>query len=255
MSDVPGVETYHARTVWQDPRFPVFGPLDDPTNNDTGVIHYTAADDLIDGDPGEHAEDLPQYMRNMQYSYVTNRGYSLGYLFAVDWLGGVWQIRGWEYQSAANKNHNGHTIPILVLVDGQDTCTPEAARSIRQILREGARRNGGRKLAVTGHGQLQGASTSCPGGGLRAQISAQVFNVDIHNDGPVEPPEETEEDMYIVIPPPERHGSPWLVVSSSVRPATTFDIKDRIPTRDMAGVPKEYRVEQYDALRKSAGLL
>ena len=31
---------------------------------------------------------------------------------------------------------------------------------------------------------------------------------------------------YLAVPPPERTGKPWLYVSSSVRPATTFDIQD-----------------------------
>lgn len=177
---IPGIETFHTRESWQDQRYPVFGPLDNPADNDTIVIHYTAADNLIDGDPGEHASDLPAYMRAMQRSYVLNRGYSLGYLFAVDWLGGVWQIRGWEFQSAANKDHNGHTWPILMLVDGADSATPEAVRSVQLIGYEASRR-AGRPQAVKGHGQLRvetgvGTATACPGVGLQAQVNAGVFS-------------------------------------------------------------------------------
>jgi len=179
MDPIPGVGTLHAREVWQDPRYPVFGPPDLAFDNDTVVIHYTAADDLIDGDPGEHAEDLPAYMRAMQYSYVTNRGYSLGYLFAVDWLGGVWQIRGWEFQSAANAGHNTHTWPILMLVDGDDEATPEAAASVRALVAE-AERRAGMPQKIMGHGQLKietgvGTATACPGAGLLRQIKAGVF--------------------------------------------------------------------------------
>ena len=171
---IPGVETVHERSVWQDPRYPVFGPVDDPLDNDTVVIHYTGADDLIDGDPGEFAHQLPQYLRNMQYSYVTNRGYSVGYSFAVDWLGGVWQLRGWEFQSAANRGHNGHTVPVLMLVDGADEATPEAAASVRSLVVEAGARSG-RKRGVVGHGELSGAATACPGAGLLRQIHSNVF--------------------------------------------------------------------------------
>ena len=59
---------------------------------------------------------------------------------------------------------------------------------------------------------------------------------------------------YLAIPPPERAGKPWLFVSSSVRPATTFDVNDGVPQRKMADIPAEWRVGQYDALAKSAGL-
>ena len=165
--------TFHSRESWQDPNYPVFGPADDPGNNDTVVLHYTAADDLIDGDPGEHAEDLPAYMRSMQYHYVTRRGYSLGYLFAVDWLGGIWQIRGWEFQSAANRGHNDHTYPILCLVDGAAPVTDEAAASIRFLVAEAERRSG-RGLRIVGHGDI--GSTPCPGVGIAGQIKAGLFS-------------------------------------------------------------------------------
>ena len=176
---IPGAETVHAREVWQDPSFPVFGPTDNPANNDVVVCHYTASDNLIDGDPGEHAENLPAYIRAMQRSYALNRGFSLGYLWAVDWLGGIWQIRGWEYQSAANAGHNDHTTPVLVLVDGNDRATDEAAASIRCIVAEAARRSG-RPQSIKGHGQLRretgiGTATACCGTGLQSQIDAGVF--------------------------------------------------------------------------------
>lgn len=164
--------TYHKREDWQDPRYPVFGPVDNINDNDTVVLHYTAADDLIDGDPGEHAEDLPQYLRNMQYYYVTQRGYSLGYSFAVDWLGGVWQIRGWEFQSAANRGHNNHTLPILLLVDGDDPATSFAVAAVQDLV-EQAKIRYGRDLVIVGHQDI--GATGCPGAGIQAQIEAGVF--------------------------------------------------------------------------------
>ena len=59
---------------------------------------------------------------------------------------------------------------------------------------------------------------------------------------------------YLAVPPPERYGQPWLFVSSSVRPATTFDINDGVPQRKMEDIPKEWRVQQYDQLKQAAGL-
>lgn len=259
MTLIPGAETVHPRTEWQNSAYPVTGPLDNPSNNDTIVIHYTAADDLIDGDPGEHIEDMDDYHRSMQYQYVTKRRYSLGYSWSVDYLGGIWQIRGWEYQSAANAGHNDHTIPILVLVDGGDPATDLAARSIRLIVAEAERRFG-RKMAIKGHGQLReetgiGTATQCPGVGLRSQIAAGVFVPTSTLPPPTVPPPDDEEEMaYIAIPPPERAGQPWLYVSSSVRPATTFDIEDGVPRRPMEKIPVQYRVQQYDFLKQAAGL-
>jgi hypothetical protein len=70
------------------------------------------------------------------------------------------------------------------------------------------------------------------------------------------PPTDGDDDVaaYLAVPPPERFGKPWLYVSSSVRPATTFDIDDGVPQRKMEDIPVEWRVAQYDALAKSAGL-
>lgn len=240
MDLVPGAETVHRRISWQDPKWPVIGPVDDPSNNDTLVVHYTAADDLIDGDPGEHAEDLPQYFRNMQYAYAKpkaqgGRGYSLGYLFGVDWLGGIWQIRGWEFQSAANAGHNDHTVPVLVLVDGNDEATPEAVHSVRLIRRE-AERRAGRPFMVKGHGQLReetgvGTATSCPGRGLGRQVAAGVFYDPVVPDPPITvPPSLGGEDMEYIMKPVfagANANTPWLAVfgSGNVRRAVNSDVR------------------------------
>jgi hypothetical protein len=201
MSLVPGALTVHPRSAWVDPAFPITGPIDDPANNDVVVIHYTAADNLIDGDPGEHASNLPAYLRAMQKEYVTKRGYSVGYLFAVDWLGGIWQIRGWAFESAANKGHNHRSFPILMLVDGADRATPEAVRSVRHIVTE-AQRRAGRTLSIKGHGQLRvetgiGTATACPGKGLQAQVNAGDF---MPRSEPTPPP-----------PPPSKKDDPAML--------------------------------------------
>jgi len=253
MTLIPGAQTVWSRESWQHPSYPVFGPLDNPKDNDVIVIHYTAADDLIDGDPGEYASDLPQYMRNMQKSYVLNRGYSLGYLWAVDWLGGIWQIRGWEYQSAANASHNTHTWPILVLVDGDDAATPEAVRSVQLIGAE-AERRAGRPQRVMGHGQLKvetgvGTATSCPGRGLQAQVRNGTFNP--KGPDPVQPniPEDDDmpKHMYIAKPPVERPGQPWLLYADTdIREANSFDLQLGLPVHDFNSVNAEWRVGQYD---------
>lgn len=167
----------HSRATWQDPKMPVNGPAYIAARVDTVVIHYTAADDLIDGDPGEHASGFPAYLRAIQRDYVMSRGYSIGYNVAVDWLGGSWELRGTDYRCAANKGHNEHTFAILVLVDGNDMATEHAAATIRRIIGELERRRGS-ELVIVGHGQLRNpnAATACPGSGLRAQLALGEFS-------------------------------------------------------------------------------
>ena len=177
---IPGVGVVWPREEWQDPAWPVVGPLVDARDITTAVIHYTAAPKI--------PADLFAFHRNMQHAYAKprsqgGRGYSLGYRWSVASGGArdgeVFQIRGWQYKSAANLMHNDTTEPILVLVDGSDAATDKAAHAVRCIVAESGRR-AGRLLAVKGHGQLRietgaGTATSCPGVGLQAQINAGVF--------------------------------------------------------------------------------
>ncbi len=203
----------HDRSSWQDPKVPVAGPAFIPTRVDSAIVHYTAADDLIDGDPGESADDLPAYLRAIQRDYVTSRGYSIGYNVAVDWLGGSWELRGTDFRCAANKGHNEHTFAILVLVDGNDMATPQAAAEIRRIVGE-LEALCRRELAIVGHGQLTNpnAATACPGSGLRAQIALGEFSPRWSPPVVVPPPVEiptpvptpTEDDpmFYLTSPQP-----------------------------------------------------
>jgi hypothetical protein len=161
--------TYHPRSTWVDPRYPVKGPAVEWAKVDTAVIHYTADDDVPNGDV---PAAVAAYLRNIQYSYVTNRGYSIGYLFAVDQTGAVWQLRGWEFKSAANAGHNDHTFPILMLVDGNDRATWEAIVAVRWLIGD-AQKLAERALTIVGHGDI--GATACPGVGLRVQVKAGVF--------------------------------------------------------------------------------
>ncbi|MCB0967948.1 MAG: N-acetylmuramoyl-L-alanine amidase [Ilumatobacter sp.] len=169
---IPGVATFHRREAWQDPSLPVTGPSPTLEQWDTFPLHYTAADDLIDGDPGEHAEDLPAYLRAIQRDYKKNRGYSIGYGFAVDWLGGVWELRGYDIKNAANLNWNTRTGPVLCLVDGADPLTAEALWSVRALYREANRRTG-RHLNDVGHRDI--GATACPGDGIYRQIQSGLI--------------------------------------------------------------------------------
>src|SRR5918993_314005 len=174
--------TYHPRSTWVDPARPVTGPALPWATIDTIAPHYTAAVDLIDGDLGEFVEDLPAYFRAIQRDYLLNRptyrdgvlistGYSIGYNFGIDWLGGVWQLRGWDIKCAANAGNNDHVVAVLFLVDGADHPTPEAWSAFRDLNRE-ARQRAERKLKVIDHGRLPNAATACAGAGIRADVDA-----------------------------------------------------------------------------------
>jgi hypothetical protein len=181
--------SYHPRTEWVDVRYPVYGPPIEWSHIDTAVIHYTADDVVPDG---TRPDVVAGYLRAIQKSYTINRGYSIGYLFAVDQQGGVWQLRGWEYKSAANAGHNDHTFPILMLTSGVERASSAAVHATQQLIAD-AQAVTHRTLSIVGHGDLVGAATACPGVGLRVQLKAGVFTPQ------PDPPPDEEDDVKPVI--------------------------------------------------------
>lgn len=154
----------HPRSDWQLPTQPVVGPVMNQAAIKQIVIHYTAAPKV---DP-----NTPRYLRAIQNDYTVNRGYSIGYNFAVSQDGHAWQCRGLDIKCAANKGHNEWSVAILVLVDGADPCGPLMVKTIRELVNHirglcpGARK-------IVGHGELM--PTGCPGKGVQAQVTAGTF--------------------------------------------------------------------------------
>lgn len=200
-----GVIWYHPRRHWVDTAFPITGNLWVPRLIDMQVAHYTAAADLPDGDVDEHQtdRDIAPYLRRIQVDYVTNRGYSIGYWWAIDWLGGIWQLRGFDLvdgtgglKSAANLGHNDHTAPVLFLVDGNDEPTELAMAAFRYLgrrVRDHPFRGRRTPLAVIDHGRLPippGTPTGCAGTGIRRVIDRGWLAPDLFTV-PAPTPEET----------------------------------------------------------------
>ena len=198
---IPGVPVLHVRESWIDKCFPVIGPAQNMANITQPVAHYTAAVNLIDGDPGESVDNIPAYLRAINRDYWKNRkntspttlcgvdqpGYAIGYCFAVDYLGGAWELRGFDVRGAANAGHNTYTFPILFLVDGADAMTPAAAATARNIWREAKRRSGRGdfKNRPLGHGELfettgTGTPTACPGAGVLGQLHDGILDLDFN---------------------------------------------------------------------------
>ena len=183
---IPGVPVVHPREAWLPySGRTMTGPVQVPGNITQAVAHYTAADDLIDGDPGEHIEDMPAWLGATHRDYVDRRGYSIGYLFAVDYLGAAWELRGFDFKSAANYMHNDYTAPILFLVDGADPLNEYMLSTARALGREFRRRSGRADFRPTywGHNQLRvetgyGTPTGCPGFGIQNQIDHGLLALD-----------------------------------------------------------------------------
>ena len=193
---IPGVETVHPREeVFVDPCYPITGPAQNIRNVRQMVAHYSAAANTPDGDLGEFGGQIPPWLRAVNKDYWTNRiagvpkiicgrtltGYAVGYLFAVDWLGGAWELRGFDYKAAANAPTNDWTFPILFITDGASPASELALQTARAIGREARRRSGRDDFApaFTPHYRLPGAATACCGAGIIGQIDRGLLDLDL----------------------------------------------------------------------------
>ena len=167
------------REAWELPGERIADGSPPPQNAgiiDTTVVHWPGFA-LDDSTPVAIAHAL----QSMQRDYLRNRGYSLGYLWLVDPTGVAWEIRGFDYKSAANKGHNDHTAPLLVTVNGDEPVTAVAWRTVRALSAEYSERSNRDYLTrPVPHSDLDGAATACPGDTVRTQIAAG--NGDIGND-------------------------------------------------------------------------
>lgn len=194
---IPGVETFHRREVWQEPHMPVTGPRITWPTIDIVAVHYPWAeptagslDDIL---------KVTQFLRRTQADYVLRRGFSIGYNFHVDWLGGVWESRGFDIRCAANRTVNPRTIAVQLLVDWDGAATDLALASLRAIHLEVERR-AARECPSLGHNMLPDPDsptgvvrTACAGAGITPQIHAGLTTPDRNTEPPTE-----EVDMLIV---------------------------------------------------------
>ena len=231
MTTIPGVETFHPRTVWEPNGVDnwygtwflnTYGDLRradafhrTPPAMSIGNIryvatHYTSAINLPDGDPGEiltGVDGIRALLARSTYDYLVNRtaggynrtrgntpdgrqfpGYPLGYNFAIDWLGGVWEMNGFDYKAAATSGWNTEALAVLMLTDRADQGSELMWRSHRHISRE-ALRLGAQIVPerVWAHGWFQertgkGTATACCGPALKSQIEAGLADWTIHHD-------------------------------------------------------------------------
>lgn len=173
------------RTDWQNPAQPVVGPRMVLPSVTMLPAHYTAAATV--------SRDTAALLRSIQNDYTVNRGYSIGYNFAVDQAAVAWECRGFDIKCAANKGMNDVTIAVLCLVDGANAMNPAMVETFRQLGAEAQRRVGD-ELLVVGHRDI--GSTACPGDGIYGQVvTGQLEPADDPTPQPPEPPTPGDTDM------------------------------------------------------------
>lgn len=132
---------------------------------DMAVVHHSVTPNAYS--PGQ----VPSRLRGIQKYHMDSRGWSdIGYNFAVDKYGGVWEARGGGYDQAVIGAHasgfNSGSVGIVVLGDYSSTASSGAANeSVAQVA--------GWKLFRHDHNPAESA-TFTSGGGPRYPAGAKV---------------------------------------------------------------------------------
>ena len=180
-----------SRTVWEEPGFTVAEHTTSPPVNRSRitdvVIHYPGHDGVGD--------DTARDLANSQRYYCMNRGYSLGYNAVVDRAGVLWQVRGVDYQNAANKGANPTTVSVQLRTNIGEAASPAAITRVQRFVSDVRRWAGNPNVGVIGHRDV--GSTACPGDAIYNQIEQGMF----------EPVTDLDVTMKIVSPPQRVYDS------------------------------------------------
>ena len=184
--DVPAT-VFHPRSEWESPDQPVTGPALDLLALRYITIHYPGGSVDVDGsDDIYQDEDTARFLRNTQASYLSGRGYSLGYNSAVSIDGAEWEIRGDTIRSAANGctavNVPGYAIQIVV-PEVASMPTPAAIEGVRSVVarirRLAAEAGNTDHLELNGHRDVRPmcgtGGTACPGEPIYSLIASGAF--------------------------------------------------------------------------------
>jgi hypothetical protein len=113
-------------------------------------------------------------IQSIRRTHVQDNGWSdIGYHFAVDRAGRIWEARPLLYQGAHVKNQNPGNIGIVLLGDFESQTPSFAQVKAMNSLVRALRRTFNIPLgAVVTHREWPGASTECPGRRLQGIINA-----------------------------------------------------------------------------------
>src|SRR5262245_7339439 len=103
------------RSSWQSAAYPVTGPSSQPSQWRYNTLHWPGGNINV-ADPGGT-------LRGMQQSWVTSKGYSLGYNFAVFPDGSAWEVRGFDIRCAANGSQDVNIPGVAILMAVPDVST------------------------------------------------------------------------------------------------------------------------------------
>jgi N-acetyl-anhydromuramyl-L-alanine amidase AmpD len=131
------------------------------------TVHHDGMDPFFASDRGSvaaHLELIRQLHRRKGWG-------DIGYHYAVDRAGRVWEARPLAYQGAHVKDHNPGNIGVVVLGNFEQQAPTDAQlAALRSHLSAMMRAYGVPARRVHTHQEWDGAATACPGGRLQYYV-------------------------------------------------------------------------------------
>jgi hypothetical protein len=157
------------RAAWQSTTNPIAGTPAVPHEWRWNTLHYCGVD--------VNTSDPVRLLRNMQTSWTNQKGYSLGYNFAVFDTGVAYEIRGFDLRCAANGDQTSNRPGVAILlaipaIDGQPT--DAMIEAVRDLVAH-TRARVPQSLLINGHREVRPQPTACPGHTIMAMIAAGTF--------------------------------------------------------------------------------
>lgn len=114
-------------------------------------------------------EAVKSYLRSTQAFHMgPQRGWAdVGYSFAVDSHGRIYELRGWMVAGAHTPNYNSTSHGILLILGEGQSPTPSMVNAVRSLIGEHDRRYG--KGYIRPHSAAK--ATACPGDEVRGMIA------------------------------------------------------------------------------------
>lgn len=124
---------------------------------------------LHHGASSNEYSDGARVLRAYQAWHMDRRGWSdIGYSFAVDKFGYIYECRGAGGQGAHTSSHNTRSHGICYIGDGTPGATAKGLDALILLVRYGIERGWWKGYLTGGHRDV--AQTACPGNGLYRQI-------------------------------------------------------------------------------------
>jgi len=189
------------RSAWEDPAKPVTGPA--PKAQLARIFFHWPGSNVI----ASNFEASCASLRQMQASYLASRGYSLGYSWAITRDGFAIEVRGDQFNNAANAgrkvegnaNNNSRSILMFNGIDSNQNVTPAQISAVHELFQA----KGYGDLPQFVHSDVD--YTGCAGPAVTAAVRGGVF---VPGAPPTQPPPTQPPPTQ---PPPPVEGEDMLV--------------------------------------------